>query len=105
MLVHTDRFLSDKDNAKRNQTNSIVTYRLLVLSALLAIPALRNDASLELTNADWFPQGGQDAMMMGFISLNPVPLPKPCHKDGQIASTNTCNGRHDWFDVVQWNRT
>ncbi|MEC7484806.1 MAG: hypothetical protein VX998_08460, partial [Candidatus Thermoplasmatota archaeon] len=69
MLVHTDRFLSDKDNAKRNQTNSIVTYQLLVMSALLAIPALRNDASLELTNADWFPQGGQDAMMMGFISL------------------------------------
>ena len=69
MLVHTDRFLSDKDNAKRNQTNSIVTYQLLVMSALLAIPALRNDASLELTNADWFPQDGQDAMMMGFISL------------------------------------
>ena len=69
MLVHTDRFLSDKDNAKRNQTNSIVTYQLLVMSALLAIPALRNDASLELTNADWFPQEGQDAMMMGFISL------------------------------------
>ncbi|MEC8107163.1 MAG: hypothetical protein VX115_05400, partial [Candidatus Thermoplasmatota archaeon] len=69
MLVHTDRFLSDKDNAKRNQTNSIVTYQLLVMSALLAIPALRNDASLELTNADWFPQDGQDAMMMGIISL------------------------------------
>ena len=69
MLVHTDRFLSDKDNAKRNQTNSIVTYQLLVMSALLAIPALRNDASLELTNAEWFPQDGQDAMMMGFISL------------------------------------
>ena len=69
MLVHTDRFLSDKDNAKRNQTNSIVTYQLLVMSALLAIPALRNNASLELTNADWFPQDGQDAMMMGFISL------------------------------------
>ena len=69
MLVHTDRFLSDKDNVKRNQTNSIVTYQLLVMSALLAIPALRNDASFELTNADWFPQGGQDAMMMSFISL------------------------------------
>ena len=69
MLVHTDRFLSDKDNAKRNQTNSIVTYQLLVMSALLAIPALRNDASLELTNADWFPQDGQDAIMMGIISL------------------------------------
>ncbi len=69
MLVHTDRFLSDRDNAKRNQTNSIVTYQLLVMSALLAIPALRNDASLVLTNADWFPQDGQDAMMVGLISL------------------------------------
>ncbi|HII24263.1 MAG TPA: hypothetical protein HA313_00725, partial [Candidatus Poseidoniaceae archaeon] len=39
------------------------------MSTLLAIPALRNEASLELTNSDWFPQGGQDAMMMGFISL------------------------------------
>jgi len=69
MLVHTDRFLEDKSDAKRNQTNSIVTLQLLVMSTLLAIPALRNDASLELTNADWFPQGGQDAMMMGLISL------------------------------------
>lgn len=69
MLVHTDRFLEDKNNVKRNQTNSIVTLQLLVMSTLLAIPALRNDASLELTNSDWFPQGGQDAMMMGFISL------------------------------------
>ena len=69
MLVHTDRFLEDKNNVKRNQTNSIVTLQLLVMSTLLAIPALRNEASLELTNSDWFPQGGQDAMMMGFISL------------------------------------
>lgn len=69
MLVQTDRFLDDKDNIKRNQTNSIVTYQLLVMSALLAIPALRNEASLELTNAEWFPQEGQDAMMMGFIAL------------------------------------
>lgn len=69
MLVHTDRFLEDKSDVKRNQTNSIVTLQLLVMSTLLAIPALRNEASLELTNAEWFPQGGQDAMMMGFISL------------------------------------
>ena len=69
MLAHTDRFLDDKNDVKRNQTNSIVTFQLLVMSALLVIPALRNDASLELTNADWFPQNGQDAMMMGLISL------------------------------------
>ena len=69
MLAHTDRFLDDKNDVKRNQTNSIVTFQLLVMSALLVIPALRNEASLELTNADWFPQNGQDAMMMGLISL------------------------------------
>ncbi len=69
MLAHTDRFLDDKNDVKRNQTNSIVTFQLLVMSALLVIPALRNDASLELTNAEWFPQNGQDAMMMGLISM------------------------------------
>ena len=69
MLAHTDRFLADKSLVKRNQTNSIVTLQLLVMSALLVIPALRNEASLQLTNSDWFPQSGQDAMMMGFISL------------------------------------
>ena len=69
MLAQTDQLLEDKNEAKRNQTNSIVTFQLLVMSALIAIPALRNEASLELTNAEWFPQNGQDAMMMGVISL------------------------------------
>ena len=69
LLAHTDRFLEDKHEAKRNQTNSIVTLQLLVMSGLLAVPALRDEASLELTNATWFPSVTQDAMMMGFISL------------------------------------
>ena len=69
LLAHTDRFLEDKHEAKRNQTNSIVTLQLLVMSGLLAVPALRDEASLELTNAAWFPSVTQDAMMMGFISL------------------------------------
>jgi hypothetical protein len=69
LLAHTDRFLEDKHQVKRNQTNSIVTLQLLVMSALLAVPALRDEASLELTNASWFPPVAQDAMMMGFISL------------------------------------
>ena len=69
MLAHTDRFLEDRNTTKRNQTNGIVTFQLLVMGALLVIPALRNNASLELTNAEWFPQGAQDAIMMGFISF------------------------------------
>lgn len=69
LLVHTDRFLEDKQDTNRNQTNSIVTLQLLIMGALLALPALRNEASLELTNAEWFPQEAQDAMMMGIISL------------------------------------
>ena len=39
------------------------------MSALLVIPALRDNASLELTDSDWFPQATQDAMMMGLIGL------------------------------------
>ena len=69
LLAHTDRFLEDKHEAKRNQTNSIVTLQLFVMSGLLAVPALRDEASLELTNAAWFPSVTQDAIMMGIISL------------------------------------
>ena len=69
MLAHTDQFLEDKNITKRNQSNNIVTFQLLVMSALLVIPALRDNASLELTDSDWFPQATQDAMMMGLIGL------------------------------------
>ena len=69
MLAHTDQFLEDKNITKRNQSNNIVTFQLLIMSALLVIPALRDNASLELTDADWFPQATQDAIMMGLIGL------------------------------------
>jgi hypothetical protein len=69
LLVHTDKLFEDDDEAKKNQSNSIVTLQLLIMSGLLAMPALRDADALQLTNSDWFPTGVEDAILMSILSL------------------------------------
>ena len=90
MLVHTDRFLDDKDNIKRNQTNSIVTYQLLVMSALLAIPALRERSIIRTHQCRMVPSRRTRCDDDGIhCPWNLVPLSPSCNEDGQVASSNT----------------
>ena len=69
LLVHSDKLFQDDDEAKKNQSNSIVTLQLLIMSGLLAMPALREADALELTNSEWFPTGVEDATFMAILSM------------------------------------